>query len=62
MGTGAAIVFLTVHENPEFVEACLATGALGFVMKSLMKTDLIPAIKAALLGRGFVSSQSGKRR
>jgi DNA-binding NarL/FixJ family response regulator len=38
------------------VEACLADGALGFVLKSHMKTDLIPAINAALSGRCFVSS------
>jgi DNA-binding NarL/FixJ family response regulator len=56
MGTRALIVFLTIQESPEFVEACLAEGALGFVAKSHMKSDLIPAINAALSGRCFVSS------
>jgi len=56
MGARASIVFLTIHESPEFVEACLAEGALGFVAKSHMKTDLIPAINAALSGQCFVSS------
>ncbi len=56
MGSGATIVFLTIHESPELVEACLAEGALGFVLKSHMKTDLIPAIKVALSGHCFVSS------
>ena len=56
MGATATIVFLTIHESPEFVEACLAEGALGFVMKSQMKADLIPAIHAALSGQRFVSS------
>ena len=56
IGSGASIVFLTIHESPEFVEACLAEGALGFVAKSHMKTDLIPAINVALSGRPFVSS------
>jgi DNA-binding NarL/FixJ family response regulator len=56
MGSGASIVFLTINESPEFVEACLAEGALGFVAKSHMKTDLVPAINAALAGRRFVSS------
>jgi DNA-binding NarL/FixJ family response regulator len=58
MGARAAIVFLTIHEGPEFVEACLATGARGFVVKSHMKADLVPAINAALSGRRFVSSTS----
>ena len=56
MGATSAIVFLTIHENSEFVEACMATGALGYVFKSHIKTDLIPAINAALSGRCFVSS------
>ena len=58
MGAKASVVFLTIHENPEFVEACLAEGALGYVVKSRMKRDLIPAINAALSGRCFVSSMS----
>jgi DNA-binding NarL/FixJ family response regulator len=57
MGAKAAIVFLTIHESPQFVEACLAEGALGFVLKSQMRADLIPAINAALLGQCFVSSR-----
>ena len=56
MGAKAPIVFLTIHGSPEFVEACLAEGALGFVLKTQMKADLIPAINAALSGRCFVSS------
>ena len=58
MGARATIVFLTIHESPEFVEACLAEGALGYVVKSQMKKDLIPAINAALSGQRFVSSTS----
>ena len=56
MGAKATIVFLTIHESPEFVEACLAEGALGFVLKAQMKADLIPAINSALAGQCFVSS------
>ena len=56
MGSEATIVFLTIHDGPELVEACLAEGALGFVLKSNMRTDLIPAINVALSGRCFVSS------
>jgi DNA-binding NarL/FixJ family response regulator len=41
--------------------ACLAAGALGYVTKILMPTDLIPAIHEALAGRVFVSSFSSQR-
>ncbi len=49
------IVFLTVHENPCFARAALATGALGFVVKPRLATDLLVAIKEVLAGRSFVS-------
>jgi DNA-binding NarL/FixJ family response regulator len=54
-GSTAKIVFLTVHEEPAFVRACLAEGALGFVTKSRLGSDLIPAINEALIGRPFIS-------
>jgi DNA-binding NarL/FixJ family response regulator len=54
-GSTAKFVFLTIHVEREFVEACVAEGALGYVVKSHMKTDLIPAIQAALVGRIFIS-------
>ena len=49
------VVFLTVHEDPDFVRAALATEALGYVVKSRMASDLRVAIRAALAGRLFVS-------
>ncbi|MGA9965940.1 MAG: response regulator transcription factor [Terriglobales bacterium] len=54
-GCRAKFVFLTIHSEHEFVDACVSQGALGYVLKSHMKTDLIPAIKAALMGRKFIS-------
>ncbi len=49
------IVFLTVHEDPDFAREALATGALGFVVKPRLVTDLSVAIKEVLAGRSFVS-------
>lgn len=54
-GSGVKIVFLTVHEDPDFVRAALETGALGYVVKSRVATDLSPAVRAALAGRLFIS-------
>ncbi len=56
----AKIVFLTVHEDAEILASCLAAGGLGYVVKELMNSDLIPAIDAALAGRGFVSQFSSE--
>jgi DNA-binding NarL/FixJ family response regulator len=51
----AKIVFLTVHSEQQFIEACMAEGALGYVLKSHMKVHLIPAIRAALVGQSYIS-------
>jgi DNA-binding NarL/FixJ family response regulator len=54
-GSKMPIVFLTVHEDPHLVQEVLATGALGYVAKTRMVTDLSRAIRRALSGRRFVS-------
>jgi len=54
-GSSARFVFLTVHQESEFLRACLDEGALGYVIKSHIKADLIPAIYAAMAGEQFVS-------
>ncbi len=49
------VVFLTVHEDEEYLYAAREAGGLGYVLKSRMASDLIPAIRAALDGRSFTS-------
>lgn len=51
----AKIVFLTVDNDPDICRAALETGALGYVWKPRMASDLVPAIKQAAGGRCFVS-------
>ena len=46
---------LDVHSEEEFLKACMAEGASGYVLKSRMKTHLIPAIDAALEGQTYIS-------
>jgi len=58
-GSTAKIVFLTIHEDLDFVQAALKTGALGYVIKRRMASDLRPAVKEALAGRMFISSSIG---
>ena len=54
-GLAARLVFLTIHSENEFIRACLAEEAWGYVIKSHMKDDLIPAIDAVMAGKLFVS-------
>jgi len=54
-GSKAKIIFLTVHDEPEFLKAALDTGASGYVIKSRMASDLRPAVREAMYGRRFIS-------
>ena len=54
-GSKVKVVFLTINNGEEFVNACLAEGARGFVWKSRMKAHLIPAIYAVLEDRPYIS-------
>jgi len=45
------IVFLTVHDDPAFIAAARDVGALAYVVKRNIATDLVPAIRLVLQGR-----------
>jgi DNA-binding NarL/FixJ family response regulator len=53
----ARIVLMTVHSEPMLVEAGLAAGALGYVLKDTAGDDLVAAVRAALRGERYVSSE-----
>lgn len=54
-GAKTKAIFLTVHEDPDFVRVALRAGARGYVVKSHMASDLIAAINAAIEDKLFVS-------
>jgi DNA-binding NarL/FixJ family response regulator len=55
-GCSSRVVFLTVHTDADVVRIALETGALGYVAKTSIATDLLFAIQEAIAGRVFVSS------
>ena len=48
------IIFLTVHEELEFIRAAFDAGASGYVFKSRMNTDLREAIHVVQAGKVFI--------
>ena len=52
------IVFLTVHDDPDYTREALETGALGYVIKPRIASDLMTAINEVHAGRIFVSPLS----
>ena len=49
------LVFLTVQQDADYAQAAFAAGGLGYVVKSRLASDLLPAVRAALEGRRFLS-------
>lgn len=54
-GCRSKLVFLTVWEDADFAREAMALGADGYVVKSRLASDLIPAIAEALAEHQFVS-------
>lgn len=50
------IVFLTMDNSLDTLQAALATGALSYVHKASAGSELLPAVEAVLRGERFVSS------
>lgn len=50
-----ALVVCSVESDPEIVQSALEAGALGYVLKSRIASEIIPAVKAAASGQQFVS-------
>ena len=55
-GYAGEILFLTVHEDPDFVNAAIGAGGRGYVIKSRMNVDLRSAVKVVLSHRIFISA------
>ena len=49
------IIFLTIHEQSDYVTAAFAAGASGYVTKRHLGSDLAPAIREVLKGHTFIS-------
>ena len=54
-GCCAKIIFLTVHEDSDYMNAGMGAGGSAYVVKSRLNQDLLSAIKAVLSNKLFVS-------
>jgi len=54
-GCRAKLVFLTVHEDSDYVCAALRAGGSAYVIKARLASDLVRAVHEALEGHRFVS-------
>jgi DNA-binding NarL/FixJ family response regulator len=49
------VLFLTIHEDPEFISAAFSAGASAYVTKRRLAGDLVHAIQEVSQGNVFVS-------
>jgi DNA-binding NarL/FixJ family response regulator len=54
-GSTIPLVFLTIHDDEELVRATQAAGGIGYVVKTLLPSDLAIAVNAACAGERYVS-------
>lgn len=60
-GLATKVVFLTMHNDADYVTAALETGAQGYVFKSRVSRDLIFALEEVMANRTFVSLNNAQR-
>src|SRR4029453_16855451 len=58
-GSTAKVIFLTIHEDGDFIQAALRLGASGYVFKRRIRSDLSLAVSEALADRIFISPTHG---
>jgi DNA-binding NarL/FixJ family response regulator len=52
---GLRLIMLTMNPDPEVASAALRLGAAGYVLKSSAASELIQAIREALVGRTYIT-------
>jgi DNA-binding NarL/FixJ family response regulator len=50
------ILFLTQHDSPDFVRSALTAGAMGYVLKVDVGSELLQAVMAVFRGEQYLSS------
>ena len=59
VGCNSKIIFLTVHQEFEFIQAAFDAGASGYVFKARLRTDLPAAIDSVLHGKIYIPNEVG---
>lgn len=54
-GSEVKVVIITAHEDESYREAAVGVGASAFVIKTRLADELVPALKSAFAGNGFIS-------
>lgn len=51
------VIMLSIYDNPEYVQRSLDVGALGYVLKDTIVSDLMEAVRAVYEGKHYFSQK-----
>src|SRR5215472_5501888 len=60
MAPKSRILFVSLNTDPDIVQSAMRDGAAGYLWKSNISCQLVPAIEATLAGRTFVGLDSAR--
>src|SRR5437773_4529409 len=55
LGVEAKVVFLTMHRDVAYARRAMEAGAVGFLLKHAVASELVSAVRAALQGKTYVT-------
>jgi DNA-binding NarL/FixJ family response regulator len=61
VGATTKIIFLTVHDDSDYLRESFLVGATGYVIKDKLMSDLLQAVREVMAGRRFVSASPNLR-
>jgi len=56
---GTAVLIVSMHSEPACVQACLASGARGYLLKNAMDLELVNAVRQVAAGRQVLDPRLG---
>jgi DNA-binding NarL/FixJ family response regulator len=57
MAPGLPVLVLSIHTDPEYVQAAFAAGACGYLIKTSAREEIERAVREVLAGRFYVSPE-----
>src|SRR5712692_5246260 len=55
LGVEAKVVFLTMHDDVAYARRAFAAGAMGYVLKHSVASEMVTAVREALRGQTYVT-------
>jgi DNA-binding NarL/FixJ family response regulator len=52
---GAKLIFVTVHASPAYVRYALSVGAMGYVLKTSAREEIVVAVRRVLRGQIYIT-------